>query len=389
MPHTENLPLLLLLQSSCFTITLTLAVVLLMSRWHLRSSSRAYETSRWLLIAALTLYVIHYLLQMLFGFRARGEDVGALVNILFYMPAALLLACATLRISTGQRYLRRFVTWSTVGMGLNYVLFVVGICLYGSIHMPWILEAMEVIYVALIAFMIFNPNGELRRMNRKIEEETADDQTPYRLYMRSGTILLYAMGFIGALSIFSTLTVVCVALFFLLALIFYVVSFVSLGYGIQSVSSVVDDDNQTTQAEGADAAAAESEQVNATQHLSPELVDQIRTAIAQWRQAKGYGSQNLTIVSMAELLGVSKRQFTQYLLEHEGSTFRVWLSNIRIEEAKRMLLTEADYSIESIAELCGFSSLSWMREKFKVSTGMTPAEWREAKRNEQIAAISI
>ena len=39
-----------------------------------------YETSRWLLIAALTLYVIHYLLQMIFGFRAKSEDVGTLVN---------------------------------------------------------------------------------------------------------------------------------------------------------------------------------------------------------------------------------------------------------------------------------------------------------------------
>lgn len=64
----------------------------------------------------------------------------------------------------------------------------------------------------------------------------------------------------------------------------------------------------------------------------------------------------------------------------EGSTFRVWLSNIRIEEAKQMLLTNSDYSIEAVAESCGFSSRSWMQEKFKASTGMTPAEWREAKK---------
>lgn len=125
MTDTSNLPL-LLLQGSCFSITLVLALVLLMSRWHMRSTSRGYETSRWLLIAALMLYVIHYMLQMIFGFRASGEDVGALVNILFYQPIAFLMTCATLRISAGHRYLRRFVVVGVAGTVLTMALFVVG-----------------------------------------------------------------------------------------------------------------------------------------------------------------------------------------------------------------------------------------------------------------------
>ena len=37
------------------------------------------------------LFALHYLLQMIFGFRAQGDDVGALINIMFYMPAAFLI----------------------------------------------------------------------------------------------------------------------------------------------------------------------------------------------------------------------------------------------------------------------------------------------------------
>lgn len=375
MLESNNLPL-LLLQSSCFSIMLVLALVLLMSRWHMRATSHSYETSRWLLIAALTLYVVHYLLQMIFGFRASGEDVGALINIVFYLPVAFLMACATLRISAGQRYLRRFVWVGATGTLFTWAIFLVGFFSYGSLHMPWVLRIIEVVYVAMIAFFIFNPGGELRRMNRRIEDETADDQTPYRLYMRSSTVLLYVMGLIGALSVFSTVAVFSVALFFLLALIFYVVSFVALGFRVQPVSDIVDDENQAL----ADAATTTdaSSTVAASPRLSAEVTEQITAAIAQWRLAKGFGAQNLTIITAAERLGIPKRQLTQYLTEHEGSTFRVWLSNIRIEEAKRML-AERDYSIESIAESCGFSSVSWMREKFKASTGMTPAEWRDAK----------
>ena len=375
MFESNNLPL-LLLQSSCFSVMLVLALLLLMSRWHMKATSRNYETSRWLLISALMLYVLHYLLQMIFGFRASGEDVGALVNMVFYLPVAFLMASATLRISAGQRYLSRFVKVGATGTVITWAIFLVGLFSYGSLHMPWVLRIIEVIYVAMIAFFIFNPGGELRRMNRRIEDETADDQTPYRLYMRSSTTLLYVMGLIGALSVFSTVAVFSVALFFLLALIFYVVSFLALGFHVQSVSDIVDDENKDSAdaATMGDATATDG----TTPRLSAEVTEQITAAIAQWRQARGFGAQNLTIITTAERLGIPKRQLTQYLTEHEGSTFRVWLSNIRIEEAKRML-SERDYSIESIAESCGFSSVSWMREKFKASTGMTPAEWREAQ----------
>lgn len=368
MTDTSNLPL-LLLQGSCFSITLVLALVLLMSRWHMRSTSRGYETSRWLLIAALMLYVIHYMLQMIFGFRASGEDVGALVNILFYQPIAFLMTCATLRISAGHRYLRRFVVVGVAGTVLTMALFVVGLCIYGSLHMPWVLRIIEVIYVVMIAFFIFNPGGELRRMNRKIEAETADDNTMYRLYMHSSTVLLYAMGLIGALSVFSTIAVVAVAAFFLLALIFYIVSFVSLGFHVQDVSSIVDNEVPSSPSSS-----------SAVHSLTSEQMAQIEEAILLWRSKQGFSTPNLTCSTMAQRLGITKQQLSQYLTMKEGSTFRVWLSNIRIEEAKQMLLTNSDYSIEAVAESCGFSSRSWMQEKFKASTGMTPAEWREAKK---------
>ena len=399
MTDTPNLSL-LLVQSGCFTTTLALALVLLMSRFHLQSFSRSYETSRWMLFTALLLFAIHYLLQMLFGFRAQSEDMGALVNILFYLPIALMLASATLRISTGHHYLRQFMTVGLCGIIINLVLFVVGLCIYHSLDMPWVLHAMKIVYVLMIAFFIFGPGGELQRMSRKIEDETADDNSKYHLYMRSGTTLLYAMGGVGAMSIFSTSMVVGVAAFFLLAIIFYVVSFLSLGFNIQAVSCVVDeldDSVSTDEAVPSDAmtstsAASATSPQSITERtadgtptpaapsprLSPEQVEQVSQAIAAWRAKQGYCTSNLTSITMAQRLGIPKRLLTQYLAECEGNTFRVWLSNLRIEEAKRMLI-DTGYSVEAIAEACGFSSRSWMMEKFKASTGMTPAEWRDSK----------
>ena len=374
---------LLLVQCGCFTTTLVLALMLLMSRYLMRmhTPSRAYDTSRWLLVIALSLYAIHYLLQMVFGFRAKNPDLGAMVNILFYLPIAVLLASATLRLSTGRHYLRRFQQVGLAGFVLNTTFFG-AIRLYGDIRMPWVLNTMEVVYVLMVVFIIFHPASELQRSYRRIEAETADANTEYNLYMRSSTILLYTMGLVGALSIFSTQMVMLVAAFFLLALIFYVVSFLLLGASIQNLNGIIDEssDDGSDQTEAEETSASSpAPTIAPAAHLTPEQVNQISEAIAAWRTKQGYSTSNLTSVTMAQRLGISKRLLTQYLAENEGNTFRVWLSNIRIEEAKRMLI-ETNYSVEAICEACGFSSRSWMTEKFKASTGMTPGDWREAQR---------
>lgn len=387
--NTTNLTL-LLVQSGCFSITLTLALVLLMSRFRLQSVSRSYEAARWLLISAMLLYALHYLLQMIYGFRAQGEDVGTLVNILFYLPITLLMTCATLRIATGQRYQRRFIAIGIASIVVIMVLFIVGLIIYDSLHMPWILRAMEVIYVVMIAFFIFNPESELRRIHRMIENETANDTSDYDQYMRASTLLLYTMGLFGALSIFSTKMVLTVAAFFLLTIIFYVVNFVALGVSIHPLSSIIEESDEANLTEDdsqvlseADRTISETEaETPATAKapsLTPEQIQRIESAITAWHAKQGYSTSSITSITLAQRLGIPKRQLTQYLAEKKGSTFRVWLSNLRIEEAKRMLITDHDYSIEAIAEACGFSSRSWMQEKFKASTGMTPAEWRESQ----------
>ena len=83
--------LLLLQFASCLT-TGMLAVILIYSRFQMRWKIARYERSRWLICSAMVLLTLHYVLQMSRGFRASGDDVGAVVNILFYSPAAILVS---------------------------------------------------------------------------------------------------------------------------------------------------------------------------------------------------------------------------------------------------------------------------------------------------------
>lgn len=73
-------------------------LVLVISRFQVSVVNRQYEKSRWALVTAALLLVIHYGLQMVYGFRAHSDDAGVIVNILFYTPVAFLVAHSILNL---------------------------------------------------------------------------------------------------------------------------------------------------------------------------------------------------------------------------------------------------------------------------------------------------
>lgn len=103
----------------------------------------------------------------------------------------------------------------------------------------------------------------------------------------------------------------------------------------------------------------------------PELVS---SAIAQIQNNYGevYGVEEL-----AEELGVTKSHLIRSFSSHVGLTPGQYLTSVRIEHAKRLLL-HPELSLESVANLCGFSSSNYLCKVFKKETGKTPASWRKA-----------
>jgi len=75
-------------------------------------------------------------------------------------------------------------------------------------------------------------------------------------------------------------------------------------------------------------------------------------------------------------MGVSVNLLSQWL-RHRDQSFWDWLSDLRIEEAKRIISEHPDWTNEAIAEACGFNDRSAFQKKFKQKTGLTPAEWAE------------
>ncbi len=94
---------------------------------------------------------------------------------------------------------------------------------------------------------------------------------------------------------------------------------------------------------------------------------------------KPYLNEKLTVSELAQKLDISRHHLTQIINEKLNKNFYTFINEFRIEEVKRMLLSEnkKHYSILGIAYECGFNSKSTFNTLFKKYTGLTPSEYRK------------
>lgn len=115
----------------------------------------------------------------------------------------------------------------------------------------------------------------------------------------------------------------------------------------------------------------------ASQHLSSERIAFIQRALDKWCADLGYKDGSANMLTLSRSLGVSKHELTQYFSRSQNTTFRIWLSEIRFNAAKRMMMEYPDYSNDIISAECGFSSRSYLYRMFKEKEGCTPIAWRD------------
>lgn len=118
------------------------------------------------------------------------------------------------------------------------------------------------------------------------------------------------------------------------------------------------------------------------EQISPECLKQIETALRKWCADGMYKDSNVTIYSLAANLGCKKYELTEYFNLSEHTNFRTWLSDIRFNEAIRIIKNNPEYNNDTISTECGFSSHTQIYRIFKQRTGLSPSQWRDRIRQQ-------
>lgn len=99
-----------------------------------------------------------------------------------------------------------------------------------------------------------------------------------------------------------------------------------------------------------------------------EMVNQIEQYI------RSHLGETNSILTICNVFGINQPYLSRIFRSERGSTYNEVLTNIRIKEAKRLLLT-GRYQIGQIAEFVGYNSQFYFIRVFKNVTGCTPKEF--------------
>ena len=108
-----------------------------------------------------------------------------------------------------------------------------------------------------------------------------------------------------------------------------------------------------------------------SEHAEPRAVTRAREFIAQNQD------RDVSLQEVAKAVNTSTFYFCKLFKKATGLTFTDYLSRVRIEKAKNLLLNP-NLRVSEIAYEVGFQSLTHFNRMFRKLTGQSPSAWREA-----------
>lgn len=102
------------------------------------------------------------------------------------------------------------------------------------------------------------------------------------------------------------------------------------------------------------------------------------------QNVKNYLEQNyqerITLDILSEIFYINKFYLTRLFRAQFGISVNNYLMQVRLSHAKDMLCS-SDMSVKNIGHICGVGNANYFTRMFKKSEGMTPGEYRDAKKN--------
>lgn len=378
-----------LFQFACLNFMVINALVIGITHYYARWRNRRYEQSRWMLFTAFTVLAVQYFVQMRYGFRAAGDYKGAAVNLLFYTPSFTFIAMSIYNLGGGTHSRRKLLYW-ICGITNAAIFTIYGFHYYLSHSLPlgrW-LYVIEVLYVSMVFYSIYLIRIEMKKRKEILNTMVATDLMPYFRYAHTSFIYLFIASVIIPFAILYTPVLYVVGPVILATLLFLTISFVMVGAAYVPTEELLtaeeeeedeeeeeenDDDDEKNDDEGEK--EDEEDEDRETEKLNRRWLE-IQSSLDQWCDNHGYKDTAVNMPTLSNTLDIPRHELTQFFAEYRNTTFRIWLSEIRLNAAKKMMQDYPDYSNDIISSECGFSSRSYLYKIFKEKEGCTPNLWR-------------
>jgi AraC-like DNA-binding protein len=110
---------------------------------------------------------------------------------------------------------------------------------------------------------------------------------------------------------------------------------------------------------------------------APAVFAALEGRIAEWVANKEFTEEGITIERLANRIYTNRHYLSSYINSSQKQTFRNWMNELRMEEAKELLLQYPDMTVGEIALRVGIPDRSNFTRRFSKQTGLSPQVWRK------------
>ncbi|MDD3108423.1 MAG: helix-turn-helix domain-containing protein [Alistipes sp.] len=348
-----------------WAVLLILSFVLFAGKVPQTQRFRAYNKTRKLLAVSLFFWSVQILLQWIFNFREEAPHIASALNITCYYLGAILFGMGYTSllnphyISSAQTR-SDFTKWGAVCVTVwSAVLFLQDTARLAVLIAAALFFLVDSTRIALLFFRTYH------KAVHNIENYYSENVEAFIRWLSHSVLGIVFFGMIGAVMAFAPKWMV--GLYMSAGIVMFVYIFISLL-------------NYSLNCEIVEQATEEQELDPSTENATDVATlssDQLDEKLAEWRAHGGYCQRGVTIGQLAELFGTNCNNLSEYFNRTLHTSFRDWINNMRMSDAKKMLSDDPTLTIDQVAEQTGFSGKSYFCTLFKQYEKMTPTEWRK------------
>ncbi len=105
--------------------------------------------------------------------------------------------------------------------------------------------------------------------------------------------------------------------------------------------------------------------------------EDMAATIAEWIGGKGFLQPGITLASVSEKLGLPRSAFAMYIRRKGGRSFSRWINELRVDEARELIIAFPGMSLQEVAQRAGFSTMRLFIGSFETVEGEEPRYFQE------------
>lgn len=338
-----------------------------------RKIFRNFLLSRRIMGTAMLVLSANYLVHFFCSPRLKDVNATILMNLDTYFLCYWLFSSALLTL-LNKRYITRTLLLQHLAMWIAFTALAAAIVIWvpkgDAQHIGIVaLATWLVIYGTFLSVRMLRTYAKAVKMFR---DNHSDDIGAYIRWLSIFTI--WAIVFGVSCGLLTFLPDRYVFLWVLSAIPFYVYLFCSYQnymLAFETVESAIEDDLTMEQYDELNTPA--------NSFTVPTYHADLERRINEWIEQEGFCQPGLTLKDLSDQLCTNRTYLSEYINTVHHVNFRDWITDLRIEFAKRRMKECPQQKMFEISESSGFGSLSHFTKTFSDKEGCTPARWRKSE----------